>query len=389
MLAMHRNTKGTMTIKPPTPRHTPDGIWGHTPEGIPIRHWFLTNTSGARVGITNRGATVTSIRVPDRIGRPGEVLLGHDAPQPYLEDTLYLVCLVGRCANPIRNACCPLESRSLRLSINQPPHHLHGGLTGLSRKLWKEDPSAPATPERLTLTCSSPDGEDGYPGNLMVRATYTWTDACTLSLSLEAEADAPTLFNPTTHLYFNLRDGGASTIQDHLLQIHADAFLPTDPDLIPLGPRIPVAGTPLDFTAPKAPRRALETSHPQIRQARGVDHCFVLRPPGSGTLREAARLYDPASGRLLVLETTEPGLQCYTGNYLDGRSGRGSAEWHPHHALCLEPQHFPDSPNHPDYPSILLPAGHTFRSTTRFRFVTDQTETPRSPFGGNTVSCPT
>ena len=368
-----------MTTPPPTPPCPEVSIWGHTPEGLPIRHWILTNATHAHVGITDWEATVTSVRVPDRKGHLGEVLLGHDTCEPYLKDTLYLGCLVGRCANRIRNATCPLGPRDLHLEANQPPHHLHGGFGGLSRTLWQQDQTTPQTPNQITLTCISPDGEGGYPGNLKVRAEFTWTEDCCLALCLQAESDADTLFNPTPHLYVNLRDGGASTIQDHLLQIHADAFLPTDPDLIPLGPQAPVAGTPLDFSAPRPPRRAIESRHTQIRQARGVDHCFVLHPTNPGTLREAARLSDPVSGRVLILKTSEPGLQCYTGNYLDGRNGRGGACWQPHHGLCLEPQHFPDSPNQPAYPSILLKAGQTFRSHTLFCFTTASGPGPAVP----------
>jgi aldose 1-epimerase len=339
---------------------------GSLPDGraVPVFTW--TGTGGAEVRVMAYGATVVSLRVPDRDGVLGDVVLGYDALDAYLRDRCFMGAVVGRYANRIRGGRFTLDGREVVLETNDGPNHLHGGGDGFHRRLWTAEPVAD---DAVRLGLVSADGDGGYPGRLEVSVTYTLSPRNELSVDYEAATDRATVVNLTQHSYFNL--AGAGSVLGHLLAIDADAFTPVDETLIPTGERALVAGTPFDFSRPTAIGARLGDAHPQLRHGHGYDHNFVLRD-GEGT-RHSARLADPVSGRVLDVRTTEPGLQLYSGNFLAGEPrGRGGRAYAPHDALCLETQHFPDAPNHPTFPPTVLRPGEPFRSRTVFAFSTDR-----------------
>jgi aldose 1-epimerase len=315
--------------------------FGTTPGGERAEIFTLSVGGGLEVRATNYGGIIASIRAPDRDGRPGNVVLGHDSLDGYAQGSQYVGAVIGRYANRIAHAGFTLDGTTYRLTANHGPHHLHGGRTGFDRVLWRAAPFAAGGTAGLTLTHTSPDGDEGYPGTLDVRVTYTVTDRRELVVDYRATTDRATPVNLTQHSYFNL--AGSGDALDHLLRIDADAITPVDGELIPTGAVAPVAGTPFDFRSPTAIG---------ARLGAGYDHNFVLNRAGPG-LVHAARLEDPVSGRTLDVHTTEPGLQLYTG----ARTG-----------LCLETQHFPDSPNQPAFPSTILRPGAEYRSQTVFAF---------------------
>lgn len=339
---------------------------GSLPDGRAVPVFTLTGTGGAEVRVMAYGAAVLSIRVPDRHGALGDVVLGYDSLDGYLRDRCFMGGVVGRYANRIRGGRFTLDGREVVLGTNDGPNHLHGGHDGFHRRLWTAERVAD---DAVRLGLVSPDGDEGYPGRLDVSVTYALSPGNELSVDYRAETDRATAVNLTQHSYFNL--AGAGTVLDHLLTIDADAFTPVDETLIPTGERAPVAGTPFDFTRPTAIGARLGDAHPQLRHGHGYDHNFVLRD-GEG-VRQAARLADPLSGRVLDVRTTEPGLQFYSGNFLAGEPrGRGGRAYGPHDALCLETQHFPDAPNRPAFPSTIVRPGEPFRSRTVFAFSTDR-----------------
>ncbi|MET0556954.1 MAG: aldose epimerase family protein [Vicinamibacteria bacterium] len=338
---------------------------GSLPDGRAVPVFTLTGTGGAVVRVMPFGATVLSIRVPDRDGRPGEVVLGYDGLDGYLADRCFMGVVVGRYGNRIRGGRFTLDGREVVLDTNDGANHLHGGRQGFHRRLFEAEP---AGDDALLLRLLSADGDGGYPGRLDVSVTYTLAADQTLSVDYEATTDRATPVNLTQHSYFNL--AGAGSVLDHLLTIEADAYTPVDASLIPTGERAPVAGTPFDFTRPTAIGARIGEGHEQLRHGHGYDHNFVLR---GGGLRQAARLEDPGSGRVLDVRTTEPGLQFYSGNFLGGEpAGRGGGAYAPHDGLCLETQAFPDSPNQPDFPSTIVRPGAPYRSRTVFAFSTDR-----------------
>jgi aldose 1-epimerase len=327
----------------------------------------LTGASGTAAAITDYGGIVVSLRTRDRLGRLGEVVLGHETLEGYLAqgNRAYLGALVGRYANRIAHGRFTLDGRSFSLARNDGPNHLHGGAHGFDKVIWSARAAVTARGPRLELSRVSPDGEEGYPGRLAVTVAFTLTEDDALELEFTARTDAPTHCNLTHHGYFNL-DGGPDVLE-HLLTMPARRFLPVDAGLIPTGELRPVAGTPMDFTRPRPIGARLHDEDPQLGLAGGYDHCFALDQAGAG-LVPAARLEGPVSGRVLEVLTTEPGLQLYTGNFLDGTT-RGRGRVHGRHAgLCLEAQRFPDTPNHPDFPSTVLRPGETYRATTVYRF---------------------
>jgi aldose 1-epimerase len=284
--------------------------------------------------------------------------------------------MIGRFANRLAGGRFYLDERSYTLATNNTPGgrpcHLHGGPGGFDRRLWSATPfTTPAGEPALRLVYRSPDGEEGYPGTLDVTVTYTLGADATLRLDTVATTDAPTILNLTNHSYFNLAGAGSPTSLDHELVLHATAFTPVDAGLIPTGVVAPVAGTPLDFTTPQRIGARIDAPHEQLRFAGGYDHNFVLAPSASRAPRPAATLRHADTGRVLDVLTTEPGLQFYSGNFLDGSFPAKAGRTYPHRSgLCLETQHFPDSPNQPAFPSTVLRPGETFRSTTLFRFST-------------------
>ncbi len=334
--------------------------------GTPVEVYTLTNRHGVEVRAITYGAIITSIRVPDRKGVIADVALGFDSIEGYLTPHPYFGALVGRYANRIGNARFALDGRTYLLAANNGPNHLHGGVRGFDKYVWAAEPIAGAS--GIAFTRTSRDGEEGYPGRLEVRVSYVLTDASELVIEYQATTDRATPVNLTQHTYFNLAGHAAGTILDHELTIDADRFTPVGESLIPTGVLATVEGTPMDFRRATKVGARIDADTEQIRFGRGYDHNWVLNGGGTSP-RLAARLVEPASGRTLEVSTTEPGLQFYTGNFLDGTvKGKGGAAYARRSGLCLETQHFPDSPNQPAFPTTILKPGGTYRSKTVWRF---------------------
>ena len=345
--------------------------FGRLPDGTVVERFVLANAAGTRAELTSWGASLVRLLARDRAGRPGDVVLGFDSLEPYLADHPHLGGTIGRYANRIAGGRLPLDGREWVLAANQPPHHLHGGVVGFDRVVWEAEEIRERGGVGVRFRHQSPDGDEGYPGRLDVAVTYGLGADDALRIGFEARSGAPTVVNLTHHAYWNLRDGGASAILDHELFVNASAYTPVDRTGIPTGAIEPVAGTPLDF---RSPRRIGERSGALAGRRGGYDHNFVLdRGPAATGPSLAARLRDPASGRVLEVHTTQPGLQLYAGNFLDGSlTGRGGARYRRHHGLCLETQHFPDSPNHPHFPTTRLAPEEAYRHTTVYRLGTDR-----------------
>jgi aldose 1-epimerase len=342
--------------------------WGRTADGTAVELYTLTNAGGASVTIATWGATVVSITVPDRAGRPGDVLLGFDTLAPYLQPHPFFGSVVGRYGNRIGNARFTLDGQTYTLAKNNGEHSLHGGRRGFDKHVWKARTVPSAGGQALELVHVSPDGDEGYPGTLTATVVYTWTNDNALRIDYTARTDKPTVVNLTNHAYFNLSAGAAPSILDHRLELAADRFTPVDEGLIPTGELRPVEGTPFDFRTPRRIGDGIDADDQQIRFGGGYDHNFVLNGQ-MGTLRRAAHVTDPASGRTMEVLTTEPGVQFYTGNFLDGTiTGKGGRIYARRSGFCLETQHFPDSPNKPDFPSVVLRPGETYRTTTVYTF---------------------
>ena len=355
-------TAGTQRV-----RTTTDEI-GTLADGTAVHRWTLANDRGMTVAVLTYGGIIQTLEVPDRDGVPANVVLGLATLDDYVAGNRpYLGALIGRYANRIAAGAFTLDGGTWRLPVNNPPNSLHGGTEGFDKRVWH----ATGTGDGVELAYTSPDGEMGYPGTLEVRARYSLTTDNELRIDYQATTDAPTHVNLTNHSYFNLAGEAAGTVEGHRLQLRAGRFTPTDATNIPTGELAPVAGTAFDFTAPRAIGERIDDDDEQLRFGLGYDHNYVLdRPPGSeGALHPAARVTDPGSGRVLEVETTEPGLQLYSGNQLDGSlTGTGGAAYGPRAGLCLETQHFPDSPNQPGFPSTVLRPGEVYRSATVYRF---------------------
>lgn len=339
--------------------------FGTLPDGTRVDVFTLKNANGVEVRIMTYGATITSIRVPDRNGKFDDVVTGFDTLDGFVTRGRFFGVIAGRYANRIANARFTLDGKTYQLAANNGKNHLHGGLRGFDKVVWKAASFERDGASGVKLTYVSPDGEEGYPGTLTATVTYTLTPQNELTLDYEATTDKATPVNLTNHAYFNLAGDGRGDILQHLLTINADRYTPTDDTQIPTGELAPVAGTPFDFRKPTAVGARIDADHEQIRRGKGYDHNFVLNGTG---LRHAARLVDPASGRTLDVSTTEPGVQLYSGNNLDGAVGKGGHVYGRRSALCLETQHFPDSPNHANFPSTILRPGERFQSKTVFAF---------------------
>ena len=333
--------------------------FGALPDGSPVDLFTLTNAHGLVAKLTDYGATLTELHVPDRSGRLADVVLGFDHLRQYLGDHHYFGSTVGRVANRIGYGRFTLDGQVVQLARNHGEHHLHGGPVGFDKALWQSEVLHGA----VRFTHVSPDGDQGYPGRLEVAVTVTLTDDDALVFEYEATTDHPTPVNLTNHAWFNL--AGAGDVLGHVLWLAATSYTPTDADLIPTGKILSVAGTPLDFSRPVAiGARIVELGG----DPPGYDHNYVLGGAGRG-LTVAARLTEPVSGRVLEVATTEPGLQLYTGNHLDGTiDGKGGVIYPRYAGVCLETQGFPDAVNHPGFPSVILRPGQTCRQTTAFRF---------------------
>jgi aldose 1-epimerase len=344
--------------------------FGRTPSGVAVELYTLQNSHGMQARIATYGGIVTALTAPDRNGRYEDVVLGYDALQGYLDHSPYFGALIGRYGNRIANAKFALHGTTYTLAANDGPNSLHGGRVGFDKVVWKAA-RAQMTPQgpELTLTYRSRDGEEGFPGNVAVVAVYTLTEDNALRLEYQATTDKETVVNLTQHSYFNLR--GAERKGDvlaHTVQINADRFTPVDSTLIPTGELRPVGGTPFDFRKPIAIGARIENADEQLTFGRGYDHNWVLST-FTGALAVDATVYEPQSGRVLEVSSTQPGLQFYTGNLLDGSiTGKNHWIYAPHSGFCMEPQHFPDSPNHPDFPSTVLTPGNRYENTLIYRF---------------------
>jgi aldose 1-epimerase len=342
--------------------------FGKTPAGLPVELYTLRNGSGFEARIMTLGGTLVSLKTPDKSGNFEDVVLGHDSVENYLKDNAYLGALVGRYCNRIAKGKFSLNGKVYQLPTNNGDNHLHGGFHGFDRVVWLAEPRETPDGPALKLSYLSKDGEEGFPGNLSVTATYTVTPDNSLRLEFHATTDKDTICNLTNHSYFNLR--GRGDVLDYILQINASQFTPIDSRLIPTGELRSVAGTLFDFRQP-APIGAHIRSHDeQIQFARGYDQNWVLDKP-VGQLGLAARVMDKTSGRRFEIFTTAPGMQFYTGNFLQGALGKGGRAHNQQDAFCMEPQHFPDSPNHPNFPSVVLKPGQEYKNIIIYKFSTE------------------
>jgi aldose 1-epimerase len=355
-----------MTTPPSTATGRPHAEpFGRLADGTEVHRWTLARGTTV-VKVLDYGGIVQWLELPDRDGHRANVSLGFGTLDAYVAGSPYFGALVGRFGNRIAGGRFTLDGTEYRLPVNDGPNSLHGGGDGFDRQVWDV---APAGPAGLTLRHTSPAGTAGYPGTLRVRVDYTLDEAGALRIDYEATTDAPTVLNPTSHIYFNLAGEGSGSVHDHRLGLAAARYLPVDEHLIPTGEAAPVEGTPFDFRRAKPVGRDLREAHPQLLRAQGFDHTFVLDKGVTATPEHAATLFDPASGRVLTVATTEPGLQFYSGNFLDGTlAGPAGRTYRQGDGLCLETQHFPDSPNQPAFPSTVLRPGETFRSTTVYGF---------------------
>lgn len=342
--------------------------FGRLADGTAVDLYTLTNRHGVEARITNFGAGLVSLRVPDARGQLGDVVLGYDGAAGYEADTSYLGSIAGRYANRIAGGRFRLDGVEYRLARNNGPNHLHGGVRGFNKVLWRMRELRQRRGEAaVELSYLSRDGEEGYPGNLSATVTYVLTDRDELRIEYAATTDKATVVNLTNHAYFNLAGEGAGSILSHVLRINADRFTPIDETSIPTGELRPVAGTPFDFRRPTAVGLRIDQADEQLRFGKGYDHNYVLNKRGS-ELSLAAEVSEPAGGRVLQVWTTEPGVQLYTGNFLAGARGKGGKVYHVREGFCLEAQHFPDSPNRPAFPSAVLRPGRRYTQTTVYKF---------------------
>ena len=345
--------------------------FGTTAEGRDVERFTLKSTSGITITVLSFGGAIQSIVVPDRDGAPADVTLGYDTLAEYERDKSYLGSLVGRYANRIRAGRFSLDGRDYTLAQNAGGNHLHGGKRGFNKAVWSVEPFEERGDVGLVLEHVSPDGDEGYPGTLRVRVHYRLTANAELQIDFLATADAATPVNLTQHAYFNLAGAGTGDILGHELELFASRFTPVDETLIPTGELRSVLGTPFDFSAAEVVGARIAADDEQLRRAGGYDHNFVLDRSDTGELALAARLTEPVSGRGIDIRTTEPGIQFYTGNFLDGTvAGKGGIPHRYRSGLALETQHFPNSPNEPAFPSTVLRPGEEHRSRTVYHFVT-------------------
>ncbi len=343
--------------------------FGTMPDGRPVTRWTLTNRNGIMLKVIDLGGIITELHTPDRNGKLGDIVLGYDSVAAYLGSTAYFGALIGRYANRIRNGKLSVDGNALQLLVNDGPHHLHGGPTGFDKVMWTCQRFTEDGCQGLALSYRSADGEMGYPGNVDIAVRYLLNDDNELVIDYSAVTDAATPINLTQHSYFNL--AGNPSILGHQLQINADAFTPIDAGSIPRTMATPVQGTPFDFRSMRAIGACIDQNDEQLANGKGYDHNFVLNKDAFGALSVAARVEDAASGRALTVLTTEPGIQFYSGNFLDGRDGGKGRTYGHRGGLCLEPQHYPDSPNRPDFPNTILRPGERYATNTKYVFSSD------------------
>ena len=346
---------------------------------IPVRTFTLANAKGMDVRVAEYGATILSIRVPDRDGHIDDVALGFDSLADYVRNPRYIGAVVGRYGNRIAGGRFTLDGTPFTLARNNGPNHLHGGTRGFDKVVWRGDTVESGDTIGVRLRYRSPAGEEGYPGTLDVSVTYRLTPNDELVVEYEAVTDAPTIVNLTQHTFFNLAGAGVRDVLDHELTLNASRYTPTDSTSIPTGELAPVAGTPFDFRTPARIGSRIGANDRQLRLTNGYNHNLMLdRSAGERSLMHAAHVREPTTGRTLDLYTTEPGVQFFTANAFDGTLvGKGGRAYGRHFGFCLEPQHFPDSPNHPEFPSTVVRPGERYRSMSVYRFGVDSTKRGR------------
>jgi aldose 1-epimerase len=341
-------------------------LFGKTPSGETVELYTLKNASNAEVQIMTYGGTVVSLKVPDRSGTPGDIVLGFETLDGYLKNSPYFGSIIGRYGNRIGRGQFSLNGKQYTLPKNNGENTLHGGIKGFDKVVWKATEVKSKEGPALLLTYLSKDGEEGFPGNLNATVVYTLTNNNELRIEYTATTDKVTVVNLTHHSYFNL--AGEGSILQHELMINADKFTPVDAGLIPTGELRNVKGTPMDFAKPTAIAARIDQQDEQLVMGKGYDHNWVLNR-STGKLSLAAKAYEPRTGRVMEVLTTEPGLQFYSGNFLDGTiTGKGGQVYKQRYGFCLETQHFPDSPNKPAFPSTTLKPGQQFKSTTVYKF---------------------
>ncbi len=341
--------------------------FGKTTNGTPVDIYTLTNANGIELRAMTYGGIITSLKVPDRSGHVGDIVLGFDTIDSYLKDPPYFGALIGRYGNRIAKGQFTLGGTPYKLATNNGPNHLHGGVKGFDKVLWNATQAEGAEGVSVTFTRTSPDGEEGYPGNLQVSVRYMLTDKNELAIDYRATTDKATPVNLTQHSYFNLA-ADSGDILGHELMLNASRYTPVDDTLIPTGELAPVQSTPFDFQTATPVGARIGADNVQLKNGKGYDHNWVLNRTGPG-LQRAALVVEPKSGRTLEIVTTEPGIQFYSGNFLDGTiTGKGGQVYKHRTGFCLETQHYPDSPNHPNFPSSILQPGQTYASKTVFRF---------------------
>ena len=349
---------------------TQEQSFGKTPEGCEVKLYTLTNSNGLKARIMTYGAILVSLEVPDRNGKLDDITLGYDDLAGYIKENPYLGVIVGRYGNRIAKGRFSLDGTTYQLATNNGENHLHGGVKGFDKVVWDAQPFEQSDAVGAKLTYLSKDGEEGYPGNLECSATYTLTNNNELKVSYEAQTDKATPVNLTHHSYFNLAGQGKGDILSHEMMINADRFTPIDKGLIPTGQLQTVKTTPMDFTKPYAIGARINQDYDQLKYGLGYDHNWVLNKNRQG-LTLAARVYEPNSGRVMEIYTTEPGIQFYSGNFLDGSiTGKQSRVYKHRYGFCLETQHFPDSPNKPQFPYTILRPGQKYTHLTVHKFYT-------------------
>jgi aldose 1-epimerase len=348
--------------------HVKKAPFGKTAKGEPVSIYTLTNKNGLEAGIITYGGTIVSLKTPDRSGKLANIVLGFDTVDPYIAGVPFYGAIIGRYGNRIAEGKFVLDGKTYQLAKNDGPNNLHGGVKGFDKVLWQAKPFEDKNGPGLKMTYISADGEEGFPGKLSVHVTYQLHNDNALSIAYEATTTKPTPVNLTNHSYFNLTGDPENTILDHRLKLNAGRFTPVSSVLIPTGELKEVTGTPFDFRAPTAVGARIGADDEQLKFGRGYDHNWVLDKPKAGEMTVAAVLTEATSGRTMEVRTTEPGVQFYSGNFMDGKpAGRGTVYKH-RTGLCLETQHYPDSPNQPAFPSTILRPGHTYKTQTVFVF---------------------
>lgn len=355
----------SMTLTPP---RLQKADFGTTADGRPVEMYTIRNGQGAEMTVITYGGIIQSLKVPDRTGAFDDVVMGFDSVAEYEKSSPYFGAIIGRVGNRIANGTFSLDGKTFTLAKNDGANHLHGGVKGWDKAVWQAEPFQDRRGAGLLLTHTSPDGDEGYPGKVTAHVRYTLTPENELIVEYHATTDVPTIINLTQHSYFNLAGNKAADILGHELTINADRFTPVDGGLIPTGELAPVEGTPFDFRAPTTIGERIANTDVQLTRGKGYDHNYVLTRSGDG-LQLAASVYEPITGRTMEIRTTEPGIQFYSGNFLDGSFTGKAGRAYPHRSgFCLETQHYPDSPNQPSFPSVVLRKGEDYKSETVFKF---------------------